>query len=50
LSSARDVDALVEEACRRFGHIDIMVANAAIPGGARAEDETEQGWDQGADS
>jgi 2-deoxy-D-gluconate 3-dehydrogenase len=39
-----DVDALVEETCRRFGRIDIMVANAAIPGGAAAEKETEEGW------
>ena len=46
VSSARDVDALVEEACDRFGRIDLMVANAAIPGGARAEDETEEGWDR----
>jgi NAD(P)-dependent dehydrogenase (short-subunit alcohol dehydrogenase family) len=46
VSLASDVDALVEETCRRFGRIDIMVANAAIPGGARAEEETETGWDR----
>jgi len=41
-----EVDALVEEACAHFGKIDIMIANAAIGGGARAEEETSQGWDQ----
>jgi NAD(P)-dependent dehydrogenase (short-subunit alcohol dehydrogenase family) len=41
-----EVDALVEDACRRFGRLDIMVANAAIGGGAAAEKETEAGWDQ----
>jgi NAD(P)-dependent dehydrogenase (short-subunit alcohol dehydrogenase family) len=46
VSSKKDVDALVEETCRRFGKIDIMVANAAVPGGAAAEKETEDGWGQ----
>jgi gluconate 5-dehydrogenase/2-deoxy-D-gluconate 3-dehydrogenase len=41
-----DVDALVEKACQEFGKIDIMIANAAIGGGARAENETVQGWDE----
>jgi NAD(P)-dependent dehydrogenase (short-subunit alcohol dehydrogenase family) len=46
VSKKAEVDALVEEACRRFGRIDIMVANAAIGGGAPAEKETEAGWDE----
>jgi NAD(P)-dependent dehydrogenase (short-subunit alcohol dehydrogenase family) len=41
-----EVEALVEEACAHFGKIDIMIANAAIGGGARAEEETSQGWDR----
>lgn len=46
VSMKTEVDALVEEACHRFGRIDIMVANAGIPGGAAAEKETEEGWDK----
>jgi len=46
VSSRREVDVLVEETCQSFGRIDIMVANAAIGGGAAAEKETEAGWDQ----
>ena len=41
-----EVDALVEDATARFGRLDIMVANAAIGGGARAEEETLEGWDR----
>jgi NAD(P)-dependent dehydrogenase (short-subunit alcohol dehydrogenase family) len=37
VSSKSEVDALVEETCRHFGRIDIMMANAGIPGGAAAE-------------
>ncbi|MGA7409763.1 MAG: glucose 1-dehydrogenase [Bryobacteraceae bacterium] len=46
VSSEADVDALVDEACKHFGRIDIMIANAAIGGGARAEEETSRGWDE----
>jgi NAD(P)-dependent dehydrogenase (short-subunit alcohol dehydrogenase family) len=46
VSSKREVDALIDEACRRFGRIDIMVSNAAVPGGAAAEKETEEGWEK----
>ena len=46
VSSKSQVEGLVEETCRRFGRIDIMVANAAIPGGAAAEKETEEGWEK----
>jgi NAD(P)-dependent dehydrogenase (short-subunit alcohol dehydrogenase family) len=46
VSREADVEALVEKACREFGRIDIMIANAAIGGGARAEDETPHGWDE----
>src|ERR1700694_2922243 len=46
ISSEAQVEDLVAFACDRFGGIDIMVANAALPGGARAEDETECGFDQ----
>lgn len=45
VSKKEEVDALVEDAVQRFGRLDIMVANAAIGGGARAEEETVQGWD-----
>lgn len=45
VSDEGQVHALVESAGRRFGRLDIMVANAAIPGGARAEEETLAGWD-----
>jgi NAD(P)-dependent dehydrogenase (short-subunit alcohol dehydrogenase family) len=41
-----EVDALVEDATTRFGRLDIMVANAAIGGGAKAEEETLEGWDK----
>ncbi len=46
VSKKAEVDALVEEACRRFGRIDVMVANAARGDGAAAEKETEEGWDR----
>jgi len=46
VSIKRDVDALIDEASRRFGRIDVMISNAAIGGGAAAENETEEGWDQ----
>jgi len=46
VSSKKEVDALVEDACQKFGRIDVMVANAAIPGGAPAEKETEEGWEK----
>lgn len=46
VSLESEVDALIEEACAHFGKIDIMIANAAIGGGARSEKETSQGWDQ----
>lgn len=45
VTSEAEVRALVERVCSRFGRLDVMVSNAAIPGGAHAEDETEQGWD-----
>lgn len=40
------VDGLVNHAVARFGRVDIMVANAAIGGGAAAENETVEGWDK----
>ncbi len=46
VSVKSSVDSLVDEACKRFGKIDIMVANAGIPGGAAAENETEEGWEK----
>lgn len=46
VSSRQDVDALVEETCQRFARIDIMFANAAIPGGAAAEKETEERFEK----
>jgi NAD(P)-dependent dehydrogenase (short-subunit alcohol dehydrogenase family) len=46
VSSKSEVDALVEETCRQFGRIDIMMANAGIPGGAAAEKETEEGFEK----
>ncbi len=46
VSRRSEVDALIEETCRRFGRIDVMVSNAAVGGGAAAEKETEEGWDQ----
>jgi NAD(P)-dependent dehydrogenase (short-subunit alcohol dehydrogenase family) len=46
VSEKPQVDALVEEACRRLGRIDIMVSNAAIGGGAAAENETLEGWNK----
>jgi NAD(P)-dependent dehydrogenase (short-subunit alcohol dehydrogenase family) len=45
VSNEQQVQALVAAACERFGRIDVMVANAAIPGGARAEDETVAGFE-----
>lgn len=41
-----DVKALTQRAISCFGRLDVMVCNAAIAGGARAEDETEEGWDR----
>ncbi len=46
VSKREEVRGLVDEAVNRFGALDIMVANAAIGGGARAEDETEEGFDK----
>jgi NAD(P)-dependent dehydrogenase (short-subunit alcohol dehydrogenase family) len=46
VSNATEVDALIQTACEHFGRIDLMVSNAAIPGGARSENETPEGWDQ----
>src|SRR5438132_9399674 len=46
VSRKSEVDALVGETCRRFGRIDVMVANAAIGGGEAAEEETGEGWEQ----
>lgn len=45
VSKKSSVDSLVEDACKRFGKIDVMVANAGVPGGAAAENETEEGWE-----
>lgn len=45
VGSEASVKALVDAAHERWGRIDIMVANAGIPGGARAEEETVAGWD-----
>ena len=45
VSKSTDVSEAVSRACSMWGRIDVMVANAAIPGGARAEEETEIGWD-----
>lgn len=46
VSVKSDVDALINKTCERFGRIDVMVANAGIPGGAAAEKETEVGWEK----
>lgn len=46
ISRNREVEALIEETCHCYGRIDVMVSNAAIPGGAAAENETEDGWDK----
>ncbi len=46
VSRKHEVDALAEEACQRYGRMDVMISNAAIPGGAAAENETEEGWDK----
>ncbi len=46
VSRKREVEALVQETWKRFGRLDIMVSNAAIPGGAAAESETEEGWEK----
>jgi NAD(P)-dependent dehydrogenase (short-subunit alcohol dehydrogenase family) len=45
VSRHEDVRALTEHAVSRFGRLDVMVCNAAIGGGAPAEEETEAGWD-----
>ena len=45
VSKHEDVTALADQAISHFGRLDVMVCNAAIPGGARAEDETEEGWE-----
>ncbi len=45
ISIDEHVDELVQFACERFSRIDIMVANAGVPGGARAEDETQRGFE-----
>ena len=46
VSSEAEVNQLADECCRLFGRLDIMVANAAVPGGSRAEDETLKGWEE----
>ena len=46
VSRESDVEAMVERARQEFGRIDIMIANAAIGGGARSEEETVRGWDE----
>jgi NAD(P)-dependent dehydrogenase (short-subunit alcohol dehydrogenase family) len=46
VSHESDVDALVQKAVQEFGGIHIMIANAAIGGGARSEEETSKGWDE----
>jgi NAD(P)-dependent dehydrogenase (short-subunit alcohol dehydrogenase family) len=46
VSSEAGVEGLVDETCKHFGRIDIMVANAAIGGGAKAEEETLAGFEQ----
>ena len=46
VSKRDEIHKLVGQACDQFGRIDIMIANAAIGGGARAEEETEAGFDQ----
>ncbi len=38
------VDALVAKAQRRFGHLDIMVANAGVGGGAPVVEMTDDEW------
>ena len=45
VSRNAEVKALTERAVSLFGRLDVMVCNAAVPGGARAEEETEQGWE-----
>lgn len=46
VSLKEEVDAVVDDACARFGRLDIMVANAAIGGGAAGDKETVEGWDK----
>lgn len=45
ISKQAEVEVLVNSAVERFGRLDVMVSNAGIPGGSRAEEETEQGLD-----
>jgi len=45
ITKLADIKVLIESAVTQLGRLDIMVSNAAIPGGARAEDESEDGWD-----
>ena len=45
VSSQSEVKALTKQAISCFGSLDVMFCNAAVPGGARAEDETEEGWE-----
>ena len=45
VSNHDEVRSLTEQAISRFGRLDVMVCNAAIPGGAPAEEETEEGWE-----
>ena len=42
VSKRDEIRKLVGQACDQFGRIDIMIANAAIGGGARAEEEQRQ--------
>ena len=40
------IDGMVEETMKTFGHIDILVNNAAVNNPQRAEDVTEEAWDK----
>src|SRR5271165_2339132 len=45
ISKQAEVEVLVQSTVERLGRLDVMVSNAGIPGGSRAEEETEQGLD-----
>jgi NAD(P)-dependent dehydrogenase (short-subunit alcohol dehydrogenase family) len=44
VTSSADVEALVDEAVRRYGRLDVMFANAGIALGGSAADVTEDDW------
>jgi NAD(P)-dependent dehydrogenase (short-subunit alcohol dehydrogenase family) len=46
VTSRAALDDAVAEAMKRWGHVDIMVANAGIGIDVKAEDMTEEQWDQ----